>query len=60
MGQQAHFISLDIPLSRREGWDSKLISFRLTFPSQGERGMGRLSHFVSFVALRVTAFGRNP
>lgn len=22
--------------------------------------MGRLSHFVSFVALRVTAFGRNP
>ena len=42
----------------REGWDNKLISFRLTSPSQGERDKTTIS-LRSIVALRVAVFDRN-
>ena len=34
------------PHSRREGWDKTFTSFQFHSPSQGERGMGRLSHIL--------------
>ena len=41
------------------GQDVHFVS--IPFPlSQGERGIGQLAHFISLVALRVTAGGRNP
>ena len=46
-------------LMEKEGLDSAVIPFR-QFLSQYERGMGQDAHFVSHLALRVTAGGRNP
>ena len=47
----------------REGLDKAFTSFQ-ALPAlhffQGERGMGLQAHFISLVALRVTAVGRNP
>ena len=71
MRQDVHVVSIPFPLSLGErgmGRLSHILFLRhrdlsrdnaFSLP-QYERGMGQEAHFVSLLALRVTAGGRNP
>ena len=53
--------SLSVPTSPHSRQTQILSQYeKFSSHSQGERGIGRRTHFVSFAALRVTAGGRNP
>ena len=56
MGRLSHILFLRRPLSGQGQSDT----LEKCIISLKERGIGQLAHFISLVALRVTAGGRNP